>query len=527
MKYVRRLQLQWNLLKEGILLRKKMIIFCFVAVFFWGFFAHAYGFLHNNLSHDVLNAFTATRTEEIWKIELGRFLVPVYRLIRGPVSLPWLVGLLGLMWTAIALFLVVEIFDISSRVAVFLTAGIMTTNITYIAQIATYLYEFDFNALSMLLAVLAVYLWNRKEIFWNLAAVCCLMVSIAIYQAYISVTVTLIVWKSIMDLLDDKPVMAVLIHGLKGILVVLTGVALYFGLGKFVYAITGIVPQDRTNVFEAGSAQVQLNLEQLQEAFEEVKSYILHKAYNIRFFKKSATAVTVLSCVTMVAVFVRKRYRWDRILMVFALIVALPIAMDCMRMLSKAMGIHELMVYAVWFFYVFLVVFSFFLCGKDWFPRLWAKLLRVAVCALVCVVLWQNVLLANTAYVKKELEANATLSVMTRVAATWDAREDFDPEETEVAFIGDADTEVTVHGMKRVSSILAMHKNFSIFRDDSEYYYNTYKAYFEYVLQRPVRFCSDEVHAQLKEDERVQALPKFPQKGYMEMIDGMLVIKMG
>ena len=107
------------------------------------------------------------------------------------------------------------------------------------------------------------------------------------------------------------------------------------------------------------------------------------------------------------------------------------------------------------------------------------------------------------------------------------AREDFIPEETEVVFIGAANRDETVYGMERVSSILALRKNFSIYMDTSEHNYNTYKAYFEYVLQQPVRFCSDEVHARMEEDERVQALPAFPKKGCMEMIDGMLVIKMG
>ena len=55
---------------------------------------------------------------------------------------------------------------------------------------------------------------------------------------------------------------------------------------------------------------------------------------------------------------------------------------------------------------------------------------------LVAVLLVQNVTIANTAYVKKELDADATLSTMTRVADQLEQREDYVLGETPVAFIG-------------------------------------------------------------------------------------------
>ena len=45
----------------------------------WSLKAHAYMFLHSLFSHDALNALYASPGEEVWKVELGRFLFPVYR----------------------------------------------------------------------------------------------------------------------------------------------------------------------------------------------------------------------------------------------------------------------------------------------------------------------------------------------------------------------------------------------------------------------------------------------------------------
>ena len=150
--------------KCRLLAHKEMLWLCFISVFLWGFLAHGYGFIHNPLCHDSLNAFIATQAEELIKAEVGRFFVPIYRAVfRGPVAMSWLIGIMGLLWTAIALFLVVKVLDIRSKVLTVLTAGIMVTNITNIAQIATYIHEYDCNAFSLMLSILAVYFWDRDK----------------------------------------------------------------------------------------------------------------------------------------------------------------------------------------------------------------------------------------------------------------------------------------------------------------------------------------------------------------------------
>lgn len=77
------------------------------------------------------------------------------------------------------------------------------------------------------------------------------------------------------------------------------------------------------------------------------------------------------------------------------------------------------------------------------------------------------------------------------------------------------------------SSIKGLANNMQISQDTSAYYYNAYKAYFDYVLNYPIELVDDETHAKLKESKKVQELPTFPQKGCVQMMDGVLVVKMG
>ena len=510
--------------------RKESILLCLCSVFVWGLLAHAYGFLHCNLSHDVLNAFSATRTEEIWKIELGRFFVPLYRAVfRGPITVPWLIGVLGLAWTAAAVYLVTRIFEIRAKSLTVLIAGVMVANITYTAQIATYVYEFDFNAFALLMAVCAVYFWEKDKGIWSiLLGSLCVMVSIGIYQAFFAVAAALMVWKSVMDLFGDKAVKKVFFHGLRGIAILAVGCVGYFLVGKVVYRVTGISPQSRTDVFSSEAANpLRFYVGLIKPALHRFLSVTTLEAYCGKPIRLIVTVVSGILCAAAVWVFIRGKYRPDRIALILLLVAVTPFAMLSTYFLAKGDNTHELTIYAYWLFYVFALIFAFRLCDPDLIQGWPSELVKLLSCGVVCIVLWQNVVLANTAYIKKERETDVTLSTMTRVVSRLEAREDYSVGETTVAFIGVSELQNRVPGMERVSKIIGLGPGVSIPNDTSRYYYNVYQAYFDYVLQYPIIFCEDEVHKQLKEDPRVQEMPAFPASGCMEMIAGVLVVKMG
>lgn len=525
-------QLQHHIhhLKASLAAQKQAMLFCVAAVFFWGFLAHGYGFLHNNLSHDVLNAFLATTTEEKWKIELGRFIVPFYRsFFRNLVSLPWLIGILGLAWTSIAVFLTIKLFDLRSRVLKILVAGIMVTNITNIGQVAAYIYEFDFNCFALLFSVLAAYLWDRGKGFPSiLIGSLCVMISIGIYQAYFAVTLTLIIGKSLLDLLEGMDVRKVLYRGLRALLMVGIGGILYLLAGKLIYGITGIQPQERTDALALNDQNpLLLYLDLVQPALEYFVENILHVVYDSLGFLLAFYGVLALLTLSLVRIIIVRKFRFDRILLIVVLLALLPFAMSSIYFLAKGNGVHDLMNYAFWFTYIFIGLFAFRLCWEDMTPVRCTQALPLIASILLGVIIWQNVVVANTAYVKKELEANATLSTMTRVVARLEQQEDYVPKETPVAFVGTYKHAYVFQGAHEVSSIVGLSARTAIPRDTSLYFYNAYQTYFAYVLQYPVQFCSNDVHKQLKQDPRVEAMPAFPHQDCMEMIDGVLVIKMG
>jgi len=509
--------------------KKEKFIYCVLSAFLLGLAAHLYGFMHSGFAHDALNAFIATSAEKAWKIELGRFFVPAYTaFIRGPVTLPWIVGILGILYTAVAVFLVTEIFDIKSKGITLLTAGIMVTNITYIAQIATYMHEFDCNALALLLSVFTVYLWFKHKGLWSLiAGGICLMLSIGIYQAYIDVAISLIIWKSVMNLFERDDVRAVFKKGIKGIVIILLGCILYWISGKFIYTFTGINLSSRTDIFALdGKNPVVLYLGLIKPSLKFVIKSIIHPAYNNGLFYALAVVLTVIFCVLAVVIFIKRKYSIDRILLILALVGALPFGMNLVYFLARG-SVHDLMIYAFWLFYFFMLLFADRITEESDIPVQVSKILKTSVCVMLVMFIWQNILLANTAYLRRDLGAQSTMSIMTRVADHIESRDDYIPGQTEVAFIGIPINSYIPYRFDGIKHITGTGTSNAIYTDTSIYFYNNYKVYLNYIMQRPTAFCSDEVHARFKTDQRVRDMPVFPNNGYIEMIDGVLVIKMG
>ena len=251
---------KYESIKENYNNNKKLLWVCFISTYIFGLLAHAYGLLNNNLSHDALNAFIATEVEEVWKIELGRFLVPAYRAIfRGSVSLPWLIGILGFFWVSLSVFLVIKLFDVKSKISTIIISALMITNITLISQIATYVYEFDFNAFALLISILAVYVYRKCDKRWSIVAgSLLLLVTICIYQAYISVAAAMVVLLMIKDVLEDVKLKDIFKNFVFSIIMIIGSLVLYLFVSEIIYTVPGIRQEARTNPLETSESNIVL-----------------------------------------------------------------------------------------------------------------------------------------------------------------------------------------------------------------------------------------------------------------------------
>lgn len=130
---------------------------------------------------------------------------------------------------------------------------------------------------------------------------------------------------------------------------------------------------------------------------------------------------------------------------------------------------------------------------------------------------------ANQVYLKKTLEFDSTLSVMTRVIARAEAVPAFKPGETPVALVGsieDSELSVVHEGFEKLDALDAAANNFAATDDTGNIWY-TWE-----VLGYPFSLVDAYTLGQLEQRDDVQAMPAFPAQDCCQMIDGTLVVKL-
>lgn len=511
-------------LTEKFQQNKTNLIFAMMAVFVWGLAAHSYGFLHANFSGDSLSEFCGEMGSNSWKIQLGRYVVPAYKLVfRTDMTLPWLVGLLSLLWIGLAVCMTVRIFQIESKPLIFLTAGVFTANITVAATVATYLHDYDCNMFALMCAVAAVYLW--REYRWGILAGALLAaLSMGIYQSYISVAVTFVMFVCILDLLNEVAFRNVLCRGLKAIAMILLGGILYYGGVHLVLNITGIsMHTGDTNSLDALSALTPSSVLSLTYgAYRDCLYRLLYvkstyPSWMIRCF--TLVQILLVGGILVIGLLNRKVRLPEKILCV-VLIALLPLGMHLIYVLTSGM-VHDLMVYAIWMFYLLVFLLTDWLAKRK--QNRWVKLPKWLCMGMIAVMLYGNVQTANALYLKKDMEQDAYLALMNRIVYRMEMLEEYEVGVTPVVFVGTHQLlNDVIPGYEEYQDITGMES--SVVANPLEDY--RLRTYFQTVMNYPVNVPGSDVFQQIREDPRVEAMPAYPDNGSIAMIDDTLVVKL-
>ena len=192
--------------------------------------------------------------------------------------------------------------------------------------------------------------------------------------------------------------------------------------------------------------------------------------------------------------------------------------------LSFSRDVHDLMKYSFWFFYL-LCLLPVFLPNN---PEMPLRPSVVLASALVLVLLCSNIQTADIVYTKKRLEADAALSLMTRVLYQLEEQEDYIPGETPLVFVGVSDQlRERIPGFEDYYDITGCEEASPIPKSLATYSYNAYAAYFRYVLNSPAVMADWTVWSAVQNDSRTESQPCYPASGCMQLIDGAMVVKLG
>lgn len=485
----------------------------------WGLIAHLCAFTGLAFSHDSLREMVSTGTLAYyggtvsqWKVALGRFLEPIYYTvfrIDGTVCSPWLSGVLSLVWLSAAVWTVLRIFDLKSYGMIALISGLLTVNVSVIAICGTFITDLDPDMLAVFLAALgACYLLKTDRRKW--LSVPCMIAALGLYQCMISVTLAIVMIVYILRFLNNEKTGTVLLDGLKTLGIMLTAAAGYLLCVKLACTLTGVQLTSQVNGL-AKVTKADHSLRCLLAAFIRTYKSWVYGFTDLRPQRYIADLGFVLSLFAGIIVLCEKQIKaWNKILAVL-LTALLPFGMNLSCFLNN--GAHDLMKYASVFIWI-LVLLVLRLMSSYENKRRFAKALTCAVAVCISLTLFLNVKAANGIYMKKQLEQNATLSLMTRVSERMEETDGYVPGETPVVFIGPPELlsyDARVTGTASKTPISA---------------FDIYQNYFDLILRRPMKQASVETTLDLISSIDFSAHQTFPSTKFIWYEDNVMVVYM-
>lgn len=491
---------------------------------------HGYRYVSLGFSHDSL-AF-AWQPDLEWQISLGRYMQPFHWwIIRGRIAAPFIVGVLSYGYMVGSVYGVASLLDLKAKTSLFLLAGLMCGSLAFIALDATYSHTADVYMLALMLNIAAAWLClrGRRRVPSVLAAVVLLVISTGLYQAYLQVFTALTMVWALLRLLktDDRAIPEAAARCAQSFLALMLAMALFFVGYYVVMAVTGVEAVSKANSIGgmkvlSGAALVDM----VKTTWKMPLRQLGRLQGRIAPLARMLTAV-VLMTGAAATIFTARRSRvsaWQALGMA-VLALLLPFGMNWICLFCGGV-VHDLMMYA----YIVPLLAALAANERAWNLALAdegkqiGKKTRAAACVLplaVLTLLFDRGIYANQMYLKKDLEYDTTLSVMTRVVDRIEQVEGYIPGETPVEFLGDIQRSklaMTRPAFAHLGSLTGTEENYAITYGD------TFWMYLEDVMGYPIKRFRETKN---EEQERVtDDMPCFPDKDSVQMVDGVVFVKL-
>ena len=476
------------------------------------FAAHGFLFTNELFSHDSISYFTYATGSFSFYTGIGRFVIPVYEVMKGDVAAPWLIGMLFILWMTLTSLLVTNLLKIRSAAGMILTSGFLCTNVALTLTGATYIYCMDEYAFALFTATAAAWFFTRGR-WWILPGVAALVLSLAVYQAYFTVAACFCFLVVLQRLVRGDRFRTVLLGGIQYLTVLAAGFLTYYGTWTFICRTTGVAKRRVDESLLAGGGLEKI-IALVIDANKQYLSFLFDSSGVLGHLMVFVhVLVLVVLAWRLIHILLSKTLFWGNKILLLGLICLIPTAFNSASILLAGSA-TQLMTFAWELPYLLLV-----LCLDPVEKKSGPAVLRTVSIVLLCCVLWQHTVYANQVYMKKELDHTATVALASRIIDRIELTEGYLPGETPVAFVGRLDRNSYLnHGRDEFAEL---DHTVGLWSDYSATY--NLGRYLTDYLNYPLVWDTETDFAQYEE---VQSMPAFPSVDGIRMIGGTVVVKL-
>jgi hypothetical protein len=502
----------------------------FVSAILVGFLTHLYAFTNKLYNYDEAYSTPGNYGVGIennrWLLEyLGRM---TGKILGGSYSLPLLNGTLSILFLALSALLVVRMFEVKSKLFAGIAGGLM---VAFPAVTCMFFFMFTavYYSLAIFLSILAAYLLVRHEKKWllNLCAAVLLACSLGIYQAYFPNTVCLCLMSVIFSLAfgDEKePFHAVLYRGIRYVITLAAGMALYFVLNRAFHRYWNVAFMGN---YQGLNTMGQLTLADLKQGI--VNSYHSFAALcyeqtlylnTIVSMMKSYFCIMLLLAGSVLFLLCAKKGNWAKKVLMVLCFLLLPMAFFLIYIMAPEAYVYTLMIYPLVFLLIFFLIWTERLAHEISGRQVASSLLQWAAIGLSGFVLFIYVWYGNGCYMSMEYTKYHDLAYFETMVTQIKSLEGY-RDDMEVVIVGQEIEDET----NQIGSLLG---NVFGMEGKSESNVNAYSR--NHIIAKYLGFVPQfggyEDILTWMDREEVKEMNCYPDDGSIQIIDDTIIVKL-
>lgn len=500
---------------------KKVFIYTIII----GFLTHAFRMTNTMICSDSTNYLKSIGVS--WVISLGRIFLPTVEKIRGTVELPFLIGVICLVMIGCAAVFFVRLFDIRENIFLIIIAWILAAN-PVVTSIFAYMYTADGYMISLLFSVLAAYLCLKKKgLSGSLLGGLCLAVSLGFYQAFLSVTIIIMLFylfRMLYTLEYDmkeigKMTGRCLLSGVTGVAVYAIGVMIVWKAGG--YQTASYMGMD-----SAGGTGIHGLLQAVIDCYVDFARYYIVR-WELNRYNTMNVIMFLLSLITWL-VLVTKRKLWRmpvRVVLMALVFPFLPLVCHLFEFVSAGVSYTSTsMEYSLVLVYLLLVIMwsdmrhsagiteRFRWKDLQYWKRHYLSMLSVVL--LLCISFHFTVI-ANRSYYNMNNANTKMEMLLNRLVMRMEMMEGYH-EDMDVAIFGSCyEIPEYVPAAPMMSGVVS---NIFLTQD------NEYISMMNHYLSTSYGRADFETKCQIAATEEFAAMEPWPSEDSIRIIDGIMVL---
>lgn len=496
-------------------LKKKERGIAILSTLLGGLIAHAYRFFNFLPIHDSVVSFEGTGAT----YSSGRWFLEFAGKVSSSYDMPWVNGGLSLLYISIVTVLLVELLEIKKTSSIVITGILLVTFPTVTATFA-YMFTADGYMLAYLLAVLGIYLTDKYKFGFLLGALC-ICLSMSTYQAYLSVSLMVILILCAKRILvEGKNVFEIIALEYKQAIAVVGGALLNKVMTTLVNTWVGVSLSGYQGINDVHMLTLEDTVNAIFKTFRSLEYFYQIGRFQENNWWSYLNTIIFAVMILLTIYYLIKNKTYKKPLELFLVVLgycAIPICAYVICLVSMQVTYHALMVMSLCIVYLLLVVMVENLKDNNFF----SKIIRVSSIVVLCSMCYYNIIHANISYFKLNLSYEKSYAVCVDILNRIETLEKFDGTQP-ITVVGD----FMAHEENKVSTLMQNPEmpgiSEGIIMNDTSHYIGIWDR----CMGRKYERANAEAMEAVIATSEFQNMNVYPFVNSVELIDDVVVVKL-